>query len=141
MSILRKARKSGGFTLIELVVVLAILAILVAVALPTYRGSREKAYLAEARNAATEWKTLAWSYFIEHSNFSGADFNSIGYSAPNSPVWDYAMSVATTNDSATLTATGDAAGPIPGKIYKLTIDNTGAVSECGDLAGLTACAP
>ncbi len=39
----KKLRRSSGFTLVELIVVIAILALLAAVAIPKYNESREKA--------------------------------------------------------------------------------------------------
>ena len=55
-------RQEHGFTLIELVVVLAILGILIALAVPRYLGARKKAYKAEADNILQESKTLEWAY-------------------------------------------------------------------------------
>jgi prepilin-type N-terminal cleavage/methylation domain-containing protein len=103
-TISRKLRDRRGMTLIELVVVMSILAILVVAALPAYRGSRDRAYLAEARQVAQEFKTLAWGYFIENATFDGLTDTAIGFTPPNSPFWTYTVSGA--DRSASLTATG-----------------------------------
>ncbi len=58
-----------GFTLIELVVVLAILGILLALAVPRYLGARKRAYKAEIDNVLQELKTMSWAYYHEHDNF------------------------------------------------------------------------
>jgi prepilin-type N-terminal cleavage/methylation domain-containing protein len=136
-TISRKLRDRRGMTLIELVVVMSILAILVVAALPAYRGSRDRAYLAEARQVAQEFKTLAWGYFIENATFDGLDANEIGFTPPSSNFWTYTVSEADT--SASITAAGLANTATAGYSYTFTVNNNGSVSECGNFAGLPAC--
>ena len=62
LEILRKRRDEEGFTLIELMVVVLIIAILIAIAIPTFLGARERAQNRAAqsnvRNAFTAEKTF-----------------------------------------------------------------------------------
>ena len=55
-------RKRRGFTLIELVVVLAILAVIIALAIPRYLAARKKAYKSEADNILQETKSPVNSF-------------------------------------------------------------------------------
>jgi len=62
---LERGREEGGFTLIELMVVVLIIAILIAIAIPTFLGARKRAQDKQAqsniRNALTAEKT----YYVD----------------------------------------------------------------------------
>src|SRR5438270_1209513 len=79
-------RRDRGFTLIELVVVLAILGILIALAVPRYLGARKKAYKAEGDNILQEAKTLEWAYYQQYNTFDSAG-TQIGLSMPGGAHW------------------------------------------------------
>ncbi len=76
----------SGFTLIELVIALAILGILLTLALPAYVFAKKSVYRGEAHNILQEIKTLEWSYYQQYNLFdvSGA---SIGFGTPGGMHW------------------------------------------------------
>lgn len=80
-------RKEHGFTLIELVVVLAILGILIALAVPRYLAARKKAYKAEADNILQETKTLEWAYYQQYNTFDSAG-TQLGLAMPSGAHWN-----------------------------------------------------
>jgi len=101
-------RKERGFTLIELVVVLAIIAILIAAAVPLYLGARKKAYKAEADNALQELKTLEWAYYQQYNSFTDTNDPNLGYQPPTSSFWTYS---ATPNGSTNVTLMASGKNP------------------------------
>ncbi len=94
-------RKEHGFTLIELVVVLAILGILIALAVPRYLGARKKAYKAEADNILQEAKTLEWAYYQQYNLFDITG-NSIGLVTPGGMHWQTPGFAGGTNTSVSI---------------------------------------
>jgi type II secretory pathway pseudopilin PulG len=87
------------------VVVLAILGILIALAVPRYLGARKKAYKAEADNILQEAKTLEWAYYQQYNLFdtTGA---SIGLATPGGMHWNTPDFGGTSNQSVSIQMTG-----------------------------------
>jgi type IV pilus assembly protein PilA len=68
LSKFRRGRK--GFTLIELMIVVAIIGILAAIAIPQFAKMREKGYDSAAKSALGNLKTAEEAYFIDHDTYT-----------------------------------------------------------------------
>lgn len=73
-----KETKEDGFSLTELLIVLAIIGILIMIAVPLYRNVTTRAKTLEARQQLSHLHTLQQSYRLEFDTFS-TDFATIGY--------------------------------------------------------------
>ena len=117
----RHARKrSFGFSVIELMVTIAIIAILASIALPAYRGYLTNAREMEGKNNLASLKLAEEEYFLENNTyFSGSDtatlisnsnglWNPVGDEENNGiHNFTYAVTLSGGGYVATATGTGD----------------------------------
>lgn len=75
------ANKNKGFTLIELMIVVAIIGILAAIALPAYQNYTQKARFTEITNATAAAKTAVEICFQTTGTVTGCDGNTNGIPA------------------------------------------------------------
>jgi type IV pilus assembly protein PilE len=112
-----------GFTLIELMIVVAVIAILAAVAYPAYNDQVRKSRRAQAKANLVEYAQLAERHFTVNNSYAG-------FQAPTNKTPFY--TVATTVDAATFTLTATAQGAqAQDKCGDLSITNTGAKAKTG----------
>ena len=63
-------RGTAGFTLIELLIVVVIIGILAAIAIPQFASTKEKAFDASAKSDLRNLMTAEESYFYDYSSYS-----------------------------------------------------------------------
>jgi len=123
-------KNSAGFTLVELMIVVAIVGILSAVAIPAYGSYLTRGRLTEAFSALGATQTRAEEFWSNAHTYAGFDSGTPRRLPPDSTNFTYALSSAT--DSAfKVTATGraGAAG------FVFTIDQNGARATTAAPAG------
>ncbi len=113
-----KAR--GGFTLVELLIVMVIIGLLATIAIPKFAGSKEKALLttmkADLRNLATQQETYAIENFTYTTSF---------------PPTLYTVSTGVTGPTITLTVDG----------WSASVGHTATTKTCAIFIGTSPLAP
>ena len=120
----------GGFSLIELMVAVAVIGILAAVALPSYSNYVKSGNAQEAPSNLMTMKTQAEQYFADNPAKGFKDFPCTAPSG--SKFFDYACTytpVTVPQNTIAITATGKSTSNISGWTY--TIDQTGNRTSTG----------
>jgi type IV pilus assembly protein PilA len=87
-----RQRISAGFTLIELMIVVAIIAILAAIAIPAYQDYLIRAQVSEGLTFADAAKAAEWD-FVSNTGRIPTNNQSVGLASPSSITGKYVSSV------------------------------------------------
>lgn len=115
-------RSHRGFTLIELMIALAVAAILLAVALPSYRSYVQRARTPVALDALSAYATRMEQRYQDTGNY-GTTTAGCSMAVPTG-VANFTVTCAITNSGQGFTATATGSGPMYG--YTFTLTHTGA---------------
>ncbi|AHI30479.1 pilin [Marinobacter sp.] len=128
--------KNSGFTLIELMIVVAIVGIIAAIAIPSYQGYVMQSQVNQALGELSAYKTAV----EERLSQSGALVNSdIGYSPSPLTTGTAAIDIAVLNPDGSghleVTMGGNAHGSLTGVVLRLERSVTGSWSCIVDTSG------
>ncbi|MGH3860744.1 type IV pilin protein [Actinokineospora sp.] len=140
----KRARSAeGGFTLIEIFVVLAVLGLLISLAVPRYLGTRRHAFVTEADHVLQELRTIAWAYYVQYGTWAGLTSANMpatfSFTPPDDAdgCWDYGLATDGTTARLELLATGDSTpakcGPVNTGIVTLTLNGDGSATQSESL--------
>ena len=124
--------QTKGFTLIELLIVVVIIGILAAIAIPKFASTKEKAYLASMKSDLRNGATAQEGYFADNTVYlSGVASNLAGVPTPLVAMGNYVPSAGVT---VTFTATA-------GTGWSAVATHTATARTCTIFIGVAAVAP
>jgi len=118
------ASRFAGFTLIEVMITVAVIAILAAVALPNYIEYVTRSKLVEAKTNLSDMRTRLEQYFLDNRAYPGTCLDYATGAAPAGKIYkpasvkNFAITCALSDTTYTVTATG--------LNFTFTVDQTNA---------------
>ena len=126
-------KQQRGFTIIELLIVIAIIAILAAIALPAYNDYTQRAKLTDAFTALSDFRVRMEQFYQDNRRYDGGGLNGCGVAGPNSRYFTFvcAPNATVPSQTYTITATGIANEGLTNFVYTLNESNARATTTVG----------
>ena len=124
-----RGNNSKGFTLIELMIVVAIIGILAAIAIPNFLKYQCKARQSEAKTNLGSMRVSEEAYYAEYDTYTN-DTQRMGFDVKGTSKYTFAVTTAAAGQEFTGTATGTA-GSISGDQWSM--DEEGTLTPVNDV--------
>ena len=133
------ARQERGFTLIEVMIVVAIIAILAAIAIPSYQDYITRGRIVEATAGLGDARAKMEQFFQDNRAYPTASPPCVlpptaattGSTVQLSTLQNFTLSCVSTANTYTVTATGNTGGPMAGFAYTITESNVRGTTITG----------
>ena len=123
-----------GFTLIELVIAILVVALLTAIAVPSYRDHVRRGKITEATAGLAAMRVKLEQYFQDNRTYVGACVAGTVAPLPTNPRYFTFACPTLTATTYTVTATGVAAQSMNGFVYQVTETNVQSSTMTADAA-------
>ena len=122
--------RNEGFTIIEIMIVIAVVAILAAIAIPSYRDYILRGKLVDAHNALSDFRVRQEQFYQDNRRYDGAGLGGCGAATPTSKYFTFGCVPDGTTPSQTYvaTATGIAAQGTGGFAFTINEANARATT-------------
>lgn len=131
-------RRISGFTLIELMIAVVVVAILTAIALPSYQEYVTRGKIAEATANLADMRVKLEQFFQDNRTYVGACVAGTTAPLPTGTRYFTFTCPTLTATTFTVTATGIAGAGMGGFVYTVNQTNTQATTITGGSAAATA---
>jgi type IV pilus assembly protein PilA len=122
-----------GFTLIELMIVVAIIGILAAIAIPAYQDYTIRAQVTEGLNLASDLKAVVGEIYASEGLYDNADSGALGVPAATAKSGKYVSQIEVTNGVIEVTYSSTAPQVANDKIDTGTLTLTPTNNSNGDV--------
>jgi len=131
-------RRMSGFTLIELMIALVVVAILSAIALPSYRDYVARGKISEATSNLADMRVKLEQFFQDNRTYVGACVANTAAPLPTGTKYFTFTCPTLTATAFTVTATGIAGAGMGGFVYTVNETNVQATTITGGSAAALA---